>query len=70
MEFQNVDAGLLAQFTAQLTQLVFAGPDKWNQANTILHQLNNDLMSFYNPSTVLTNAVAQLDALLNSKIIF
>ena len=62
-------AGLLAQFTAELTQLLFSGAQVLAQAKPILQQLATDLQNHLgNSSTILTAAVAQLAALLNSNL--
>ena len=66
-EIQNVGAGLLAQFTAELTQLLFSGAQVLSQAKPILQQLATDLQTHLgNSSTILTAAVAQLAQLLSS----
>jgi len=64
-EIQNVGANLLAQFTAEITQLIFSGQAILAQAKPILQQLAADLISHTgNASTILQQAVQQLGQLL------
>jgi len=66
-EIQNVGANLLAQFTAEITQLIFSGQQVLAQAKPILQQLASDLLNHTNnASTILQGAVQQLGQLLNN----
>ena len=57
----------MAQFSAELTQLLFSGAQVLSQAKPILQQLATDLQTHLgNSSTILTAAVAQLAQLLSS----
>jgi len=66
-EIQNVSSGLLAQFTAEITQLIFSGQQVLAQAKPILQQLASDLQNHLgNSSTILQAAVQQLAQILNN----
>ena len=67
-EIQNLGSQLGAQFQNVLTQLLFAGQDKWAQAQQLFNTLVYDLTNHIgNASDIVAQTIQQLNQLLSSK---
>ena len=67
-EIQNLGSNLVAQLQAVLTQLLFAGQEKWQQAQQILNTLVYDLVNHIgNASTIVIQAINALSKILSNQ---
>ena len=66
-EIQTLGSNLTAQFQTILTQLLFAGQDKWTQAQALFNTLVFDLTNHIgDASTIVAQTVQALSALLQN----
>jgi len=67
-EIQTLGSNLDAQLLAVLTQLLFAGQEKWQQAQQILNTLVYDLVNHIgNASTIVSQAITALSEILSNQ---
>ena len=67
-EIQTLGSNLVAQLQAVLTQLLFAGQEKWQQAQQILNTLFCDLFNHIgNASTIVSQAITALSEILSNQ---
>ena len=67
-EIQTLGSNLVAQLQAVLTQLLFAGQEKWQQAQQILNTLVYDLVNHIgNASTIVSQAITALSEILSNQ---
>jgi len=70
-EIQGLGSQLGAQFQNVLAQLLFAGQDKWNQAQQLFNTLVYDLTNHIgDASTIVAQTIQQLNQLLSSNFLF
>ena len=67
-EIQTLGSNLVAQLKAVLTQLLFAGQEKWQQAQQILNTLVYNLVNHIgNASTIVSQAITALSEILSNQ---
>ena len=67
-EIQTLQSNLDAQLLAVLTQLLFAGQEKWQQAQQILNTLVYNLVNHIgNASTIVSQAITALSEILSNQ---